>query len=165
MESSNYFANPEVLRIQWSDFESSSKELADRIGLMLIEIMDRKNWPAVSPQNLLLENIDLYKKIIVIKNFNSEDYFRLINPSYEIIEDESVLMHELCWSIETVEWNPFWVINFVPKKIRLKWLNSDMGKVEFIIDWDKPDKQELISFIIPKICRLFCCRKRKKRYL
>ncbi len=156
MKKSNIFSNPEVLRIVGNDFLPQSIKLIDEIKDKLIFMMDKNNWAWVSPQNLVVDswiisNNDFYKKILVIRNFNGSEYFEILNPSYEMIWSNYVLLHEICWSIETVDTNPLWVLNMVPTKIRVTWFNSLFEKIDFIFEWTWIESQEQISILIHEI--------------
>jgi len=121
--------------------------------------MEQFGLPAISPQNIVYwknkkEKQDFYKNIIVIRNFSGLEYFELLNPEYKIIwnDDDYKLMQELCWSIETVDENPFSVLNSIPTKIKVSWLNKDWRKLSFELDWRNNNaEQELISYITHEI--------------
>lgn len=156
MKKSNLFSNPEILRLKGSSFSSSTLKNIDEIREKLIHVMDKNNWVWVSPQNVIyndwLELVnDFYKKILILRNFNGLEYFEILNPSYEIIGWNSVLLHEICWSIETVDSNPFGVLNLVPTMIRVTWVNSLFEKIDFTLEWTTNEKQEQISVLIHEI--------------
>jgi hypothetical protein len=155
ISKSNIFKTPEILRIIWSNFSENWLKEINKIKEKLIHIMDRYEWVWVSPQNIIFnldDNIDYYKKIILIRDFNNLDYFEILNPEYEILKDSSCsLLHEMCWSIETNDRLPFWVLNLVPNKIKITWYNSSFEKIEFVLTWDTQIKQEQISFLIHEI--------------
>lgn len=159
MNKSTIFNNSDILRIQATDFNDTWYELAKQISCKLIEVMDINNWSWISPENIVYwetveERNNFYKKIIIIKNFNWSEYFELINPSYKILSKDYALMHEWCWSIETVDSNPFMVLNWIPSKIEVSWLDKKWNKINFTLDWIKNNIQEQISYIIHEINHL-----------
>lgn len=158
-KESNVFEHPEVLKQVWKDFTQENFDLVGDISKRLIEIIDEKEWAAISPQNIVIwdnqaEKDNFYKNIIILKNFKSQKYFQLINPTYKVISQGYSFMHELCWSIQTVDELPFWVLNKVPLKINVQWLDISGNNVNFILSGDTDEELELISFLIHEINHL-----------
>ena len=156
MNKSNIFYNPDILRIKWTNVTSNNLELIDKLNHKLVKVLDSNNWAAISPQNIVFweskkEIDEFYKNIIILREFNWKEYFELINPEYEIIWDESVLVHELCWSIETIDSNPFWVLNLVPISINIRWINRSWNIINLTINWKDDKTIEQISFLIHEI--------------
>lgn len=165
MNNSSIFDTPKILRTKWKDFQifPKSKQIKNTIDMMseiLIWITNEFNFAAISPQNIavdmdwILSKELFYKNIIIIRGFLEKEFFEIINPSYEILSNDKILMHEWCWSIGTNDWLPFMVLNSIPTKIKVKWFTRDLEKVDEIIFWDTKEKQEMISYIIHEINHL-----------
>ena len=144
MDKSSIFDTPEILRRKWTDFEIDvkSEKIRDNIDMvsdMLITIMDTYKLQWLSPQNVRLDNFriseeDFYKNIIVLRDFDWEEFVELLNPSYEIVSSERNLLFEESWNIETTDDSWFWVFNLVPSKIRLKWFTKKWELTEGIVE-------------------------------
>lgn len=151
MQITNIFENPNILRLKWDIITPDFMEVAYIVSQRLMEIMEQNNFAWISPQNIVSEDINFYKRVLVLRDFAWEDFFQLINPSYEIIGENYVLMHELCWSVETIDSNPLGVLNLVPTCIKVTWLNSNLEEVKFTFEWITQENQEQISFMIHEI--------------
>lgn len=118
--------------------------------------LSENDWAAISPQNLVCDDREInseqfYKRMIVLRNFCGKENYEIINPQYKVIEDRGELMHELCWSIVTVDDNPFWVLTIVPHQIEVSGYDVSGNELFFHIIWNSPENQEMISYIIHEI--------------